>query len=55
MIGNAIACGYSVLSLPFAAHMVEGWMLNLFDLVMLNSMFPITFNVIRSLRDLLVI
>ncbi|CAL9162953.1 unnamed protein product [Musa hybrid cultivar] len=36
VIGNAIACGYSVLSLPFAAHMVEGWMLNLFDLMNLG-------------------
>ncbi|THU43949.1 hypothetical protein C4D60_Mb02t02250 [Musa balbisiana] len=33
VVGNAIACGYSVVSLPFVSNLVEGCTLNLFDLV----------------------
>ncbi|CAL9199810.1 CASP-like protein 1F1 [Musa acuminata AAA Group] len=36
VVGNAIACGYSVVSLPFVSNLVEGCTLNLFDLMNLG-------------------
>lgn len=33
LVGNAIACGYSIASLPFVSKLVEGYILDVLDLV----------------------
>ncbi|XP_072972457.1 CASP-like protein 1F1 [Typha angustifolia] len=36
LVGNAVACGYSLVTLPFVSNLADGYVLHLFDLMIMS-------------------